>query len=157
MTFSRISLVILSSSLVLALSACGGGGGGDSQGETGAAFSAKFNAGQTSLNSSSGIATTTATDAFDEKYLDQGVKKADIAAAVSTTSQAAAVSPDLSFFPMAQVSNVVVSGCDSGICTLTGTLTNADADTTTVDFTTKVKFYSGLVLLYGDQAATPSI
>jgi hypothetical protein len=50
---------------------------------------------------------------------------------------------------------VTISGCDAAnVCTLTATLTNADADTTTVSFTTRVSFSNNKFRLLGDQKQT---
>jgi hypothetical protein len=51
-----------------------------------------------------------------------------------------------------------LTGCDTkDICTLTGTLTNSDADITSVEFSTKVLVMSGVAYLYGDQSSNTSI
>jgi lipopolysaccharide export system protein LptA len=56
---------------------------------------------------------------------------------------------------MASLSEVSIDACDANnVCTLTGTLTNSDADTTSVTFTTQVKITDGKVRLYGDQLSS---
>ena len=98
------------------------------------------------------------TESFDTAYLDAGLKKTDLVATVSLNAQTLGTNPELSLFPTSSVSKGTVSNCDANnICTFSGTLTNTDADTTSVDFTTKVKNVNGALYLYGDQSATTSI
>jgi hypothetical protein len=64
----------------------------------------------------------------------------------------------LSLFPLAQITSAVISNCDANnVCTLSATLVNSDADTTSVDFSTKVILVAGAFYFYGDQSSTPSI
>lgn len=154
MTLYRISTLVVAATGLLVLGACGSDRGPDPD-TTG--FLAKFNAGLSALGTAGTIAGSAVADVFDENYLDMGAKKADLVAALSATSQAAGANPDLSLFPMAQVTNATLTGCDSDTCTLNGTITNSDADTTAVDFSTKVKVVNGVVYLYGDQSATAPI
>jgi hypothetical protein len=140
------------------LTACGGGDGGITTTSAAAAFSANVNSAFSALATTAGLTSSAIADLFDASYLDAGLKKSDVLALLSADSQALATSPDLPLFPMAMVSNVTMTNCDSaGICMLNGTLTNADADTTAVDFSTKVKFINGMVYFYGDQSASAAI
>jgi hypothetical protein len=139
------------------LTACGGGDGITTT-SAAAGFSANVNSAFAALATTAGLTSSAIADLFDASYLDAGLKKSDVLALLSADSQALAASPDLSLFPMAMVSNVTMTNCDSaGICMLNGTLTNTDADTTAVDFSTKVKFINGMVYFYGDQSATAAI
>jgi hypothetical protein len=144
-------------SALLTLSACGGSSALDLEAAA-AAFSTKFNSALASLTSSVGLNSQALTNLFDDKFLDGGSNKSQLLNMVTESSTALATSPDLSLFPMAAVTNVKLTGCDSNyVCTLNGTLTNSDADTTTVDFSTKVIVIAGVVYLYGDQSLTTSI
>lgn len=153
MKFHRIPLLVIATSSLLILSACGSSG--DSEPES---LVSRFNALLTSVNTSSGLASPAVTNVMDQNYLDMGTTRTDVLAALSANSQALGTTPELSLFPMAQVSNATISGCDgNNICNLNGTLTNTDVDSTSVDFTTKVKVVSGVAYLYGDQSSTASI
>lgn len=150
----RISALAVLASGLLLLSACGGSH--DSSPDT-TSFVSRFNASMTALGAAGTIAASGTQDLFDEKYLDMGFKKADVVAVLSAVPQASAASPELSLFPMSQLTNATVTACDGDVCTLNATLTNSDVDTTAVDFSTKVKVIDGVVYLYGDQAATATI
>jgi hypothetical protein len=159
-----ISKRVFSSSLilstVLALGACGGNGAsGTVNLETVATeFSTKISSALAELASSVGLTSKASPNLFDEKFLDGGFTKADLVNSLAANSTALGTNPDLSLFPIAAVTNVKLTGCDTkDICTLTGTLTNSDADTTTVDFSTKVIVLGGVVYFYGDQSSTTSI
>lgn len=157
----RIFLVVAALSAATLLAACGGGGGSVSS-PTGAeladSFTAKYSSGLLATNTSAGLSTAAVADSFDAAYLDAGLKKADVLATLSLNSQTLGTNPELSLFPVSSVSKGVVSNCDANnICTFSATLTNADADSTVVDFTTKVKIVNGSLYLYGDQSATTSI
>ena len=81
-----------------------------------------------------------------------------VLAVFKANSDALATTPELSLFPLAQVTNPVITFCDgNNVCTLNATLVNSDADITSVDFSTKVIIVSGVVYFYGDQSSTPSI
>ena len=157
MKFYRTPLFAIVTSVVVIASACGGAS--DSQATDAAAlFTSKFNAVMSAIGTSSGLTSSAVADVFDEKYLDMAVAKTDVLAALSATSKALGAEPNLSLFPMVQLSNATVTNCDANnICTLNATLTNSDVDTTSIDFVTKVKVISGVVYLYGDQATTTSI
>ncbi len=153
----RIPLLIIAASGLVILSACGGGSENSTTTEP-ASFVSKYNAVLTALDTPSGLTSPSVAGLFDEKYLDMGFAKTNVLAALSDTSTGLATNPELSLFPMTQVSNAMLTNCDANdICTLNATITNSDADTTSVDFTTKVKVVAGVVYLYGDQSSTASI
>jgi hypothetical protein len=147
-------------SAVLTLSACGGTGvSGAAYLEAAATnFSTNMSSLISALTTSAGLNSKTLTDLFNTKYLDGGFTKADLVTSLTDNATALGTTPELSLFPLAAISNTKLTGCDSNdICTLTGTLTNSDADTTSIDFSTKVIDDSGVVYLYGDQSSTSSI
>jgi hypothetical protein len=156
-----ISKRVFSSSLILStvltLTACGGSSGIDIESAV-TEFSSKITTALADLASSTGLNSKALPNLFDEKFLDQGLTKADIVNTLAANATALGTSPELSLFPMVSVTNSKLSGCDNNnICNLTGTLTNSDADTTTVDFSTKVIVLGGVVYFYGDQSSTTSI
>jgi hypothetical protein len=159
MNLSRTSLSTIFVSALMTLSACG-----DSSSVSGSSagladsFAAKGNAAYAALASVSGLTSTAVADLFDAKYLDMGVTKAALLDVLKANSAALSTTPELSLFPLAQVTNPVITFCDgNNVCTLNATLVNSDADTTSVDFSTKVIIVSGVVYFYGDQSSTPSI
>jgi hypothetical protein len=118
-------------------------------------FVSKLNSAVAGLGTSAGLASSSVIGLFDTAFLDSGTSRVDVKAALDRNANALAASPDLSLFPLANISGVTVSNCDSSnICTLTGTLTNTDADTTEVAFTTKVKNVNGAYYFFGDQLAS---
>jgi hypothetical protein len=164
MNFQRTFSSAFVFSTVLALSACGGGSGGssssgfDSLPALASTFASQFTSGLSSLNASAGLNSRAVPDLFDARYLDGGFTRADVSASLTANAQALGTSPDLSLFPTAGITNAVLTGCDTnGICTLNATLTNSDAETTTVNFSTRVAIINGQVYLYGDQSSTTSI
>jgi hypothetical protein len=102
---------------------------------------------------SAGLMSTTTADLLDSAYKDSGVTQPAQIAYQKAQADAMTAYSDLSGFAGFKLSNVQVFGCDaSNVCTMTATLTNADADTTTADITTKVKVGSdGKIRLFGDQ------
>lgn len=153
MTLHRIPLLVIGASAVMALAACGSSG--DPEPET---LVSKWNTVLASLGTSSGLASPAVTNVVEQNFLDMGTTRADVLTALSQTSQALSANAELSLFPAMQVSNAKLSNCDgNGVCTLNATLTNADVDSTAIDFTTKVKIVSGVAYLYGDQSATDAI
>jgi hypothetical protein len=117
------------------------------------AFSTAFANGLASLNAYAGLTSAAVADLFDASYLDGGLSKADVMAALQSEAQASAISPDFPSFAQVTVSGITISNCIAAtqVCTLSGTLTNNDADTTSVTFTTQVKL-SDKPRLFGDQA-----
>ena len=163
MNLSRTSLSTIFVSALMTLSACGDSSSvSDSSAgiadSFAASFAAKGNAAYAALASVSGLTSTAVADLFDSKYLDMGVTKAALLDALKANSAALSTTPELSLFPLAQVTNPVISNCDgNNVCTLNATLVNSDADTTSVDFSTKVILVAGAFYFYGDQSSTPSI
>lgn len=163
MNLYRISSSIIVVSALLTLSACGGGddvsvNSPQNLPALAASFGTRINAGLSTLGTSIGLSSKAVADVFDAQYLDMGFTKTNLLDALTANSAALSTNPELSLFPLAEVSNPALSNCDANdICTLSATLVNSDADTTSVDFTVKVKVVSGVVYLYGDQASTTSI
>jgi hypothetical protein len=156
MNISRTSLSAIVVSALITLSGCGGG----SYSNTVAAdsFAAKVNAAYGALATLSGLTSTAVADLFDAKYLDMSLTKTIVLDALKANAVALGTTPELSLFPLAQITSPVISNCDANnVCTLNATLVNSDADTTSVDFSAKVIIVSGVVYFYGDQSSTPSI
>jgi len=157
-----ISKKVFSSSLILSamltLIACGGNNYLSLE-DAATDLSTKIGTYLSELTSSAGFNTKALPNLFAEKFLDGGFTKADLENSLTANSTALVTNPELSLFPIATVTNAKLSGCDSNnICTLNGTLTNSDADTTSVDFSTKVLVsVGGVIYFYGDQSSTSSI
>jgi hypothetical protein len=156
-----ISKRVFSSSIVLStlltLSACGGGSTTIDLQATATDFSARVSSSLSALTSSAGLKSQALLDLFDEKFLDGGFTRADLVSLLSTNATTLETNTELSLFPMATVTNAKVTCGDTNICTLTGTITNSDADTTSVDFSTKVLVNTRGVFFYGDQSSTTTL
>jgi hypothetical protein len=144
--------------LMALLSACGGGGSsGTFQASTAVttSFASAYTAGLSGLTAFAGLNSTTLADLFDNAFLDSGSTKADVVAALQSEAQAAATSPDFPSFAQITISDISITNCVAAtqVCTLSGTLTNKDVDTTSVPFTTQVKL-SDKARLFGDQSAS---
>ena len=152
----RIPFFAIAAGALTILNACGGGSSSPTADAT--TLLSTTNLFLAGLGTTSGLNSTTSNDLFDAKYLDMGVKKADVLASLSANATALPENPDLSLFPAAQISNATFTNCSSdAVCTMTATFTNSDIDVTAVDISTKVKLVSGILYLYGDQSATSSI
>jgi hypothetical protein len=138
-------------SLLGGLAACGGGGGGESLGET---FTQNYGTALAATTTPAGVNSVALKDSFDEKFLDAGYTKAQVVANLDQDAQAMAT-PEYSLFPQLALSDASVGSCGSdNVCTLTGNLTNTDADTTTVPVSVRVVLTNGGYRLYGDQKAS---
>ena len=154
MQMKKLGGVLATVGLASVLAACGGGGGGDIT-LPGPALAQSYGGALAATGTSSGINSVALKDSFDDRYLDAGVTKAAVAAALDQDAQAMAASAEYSGFPGTALSDVVVDKCNAdGVCTLTGTLTNADADATSVPFSVQVINVGGTLRLYGDQKTT---
>jgi hypothetical protein len=155
LNFNQVRTTAFSIVVVSMLSACGGG---DSSHATPSAsvmndFSTAYASGVAKLTSYAGLTSTSFADTFDSAYLDSGLSKADVMAALQSEAQATATSPDFPSFAQVTLSDLNISNCDGStqVCTLTGTLSNSGVETTSVPFTTQVKL-SDKARLYGDQS-----
>lgn len=141
------------------LAACGGGSGGSTAGSSGDtaqqnAFITAYTNGLKALNTYTGLVSSSFVDLFSDTFLDAGYTKSLVRDNLAAEAVATAVAPDLSLFPMVNLSDVAITNCNAAnVCTLTATATNTDADTTAVTFTTQVQYINGKFQLYGDQGS----
>ncbi|WPB56258.1 hypothetical protein [Xylophilus sp. GOD-11R] len=151
--------------VVALLTACGGsndpvvsgGTGGGTTPTPAAQFATDYSAGVAALNTTAGLSNTAFLDTIDDGFLDAGYTKPVMRTQLAQEAAARVANPDL-VFPGVTLTNVTISGCDAnGVCTLTATATNADADTTVAPFTTKVRLTANKYRLYGDQALAPTV
>lgn len=134
-----------------------GCGGGDSSPDSIETFKSAYASSLAGLSSPAVLSGASVQDLFDTKFLDSGFTRADIVAALNSEASATQNASDYSSIPQVTLVNATVSDCVSGpdyLCTLTGTLTNGDADTTSIPFTTKLRLTEGKLRLYGDQLAS---
>lgn len=157
--------ISLASSLLVLLAACGGGGddappqasgnGSPSDPAKQAAFATDYGSGLSALNTPAGLTNKAFLDLFDDAFLDAGYTKPQVADNLTQEAAAMALSKELSSFAAVKLSAVAISDCDAkNVCTLTATLTNSDADATSVSFTTRLNFSNGKFRLLGDQKTT---
>ena len=132
LTLSAItSLTALSAAALL--SACGGDSPPTASEVPITSFIAAYNA---SLKSATSLNTPAFLDLFDDAFLDDGYKKADLIANVKADVDAVAANPTAlafdSLYPQISLEDATLSGCDdkSGICTLTASYVNPAADAT---------------------------
>jgi hypothetical protein len=138
-------------SLVLGLAACGG----SDDGADTAALPTAYNSGLAVLNTKAGLQSAAFADLFDPAFLDAGYTKAQLVDNLAQDAASTSVSADLSMFPTASLANASIGNCSSsGICILTATLTNTDADATEVPFTVQVMLSNGSYRLLGDQKSS---
>jgi hypothetical protein len=144
--WSRAALTLVAAA---ALAACGGGDGPDSVvGVTPYATAI----GQ--ANSAAGLGSTALQSSFAAAYLDAGMTQAQLMDALGKDA-AAFGTTGYSGLPVAGLTDVAIGNCNaSSVCTLTGTLTNADADATAVPFSTQVVLESGNYRVLGDQKSS---
>jgi len=156
MNLSRTSLSTIVVSALMTLSGCGGGS--YSSAAAADTFATRVNAAYASLATVSGLTSTAVADLFDSKYLDMSFTKTIVLDALKASAAALGTTAELSLFPLAQITSPVISNCDANnVCTLNAILVNSDADTTSVEFSTKVIIVSGVIYFYGDQSSTPAI
>jgi len=156
----------IAGSLISMLAACGGGDDDvTSDADAQSSFISAYTTGLDALGSYAGLVSGKFRDLFDAGYTDGDVTKTAVVAALDSEVTVLQSSPDFVFpaFPMAKLSKASIGNCDSAtkICTLTGTLSNSDADptgadasaVTEVNFTTQVRYDAdGKVRLLGDQS-----
>jgi hypothetical protein len=157
LTFTRNLVAI---GLATSLTACGSSGDSTPAAPTAPAVDAAavtnlttaLNSGLTALATVAGLKSTAFADLFAATFLDAGYTKALIQSNLSQDATALAATADLISFPGLAFSNGAISNCNtSNVCTLTGTLSNKDADVTETPFTTQVLYSNGKYLLLGDQ------
>ena len=141
--------------LVIGMTGCGGGKGVTSDAtET---LKASYTAGLAGMSTPAVLTGNDLQDLFDSKFLDFGFTRADIVAALNGEAAAIQGAGGYSGVPQLTLSSASVTDCmsvaEAYICTLSGSLTNSDTDTTTVPFTTQVRMVDGKLRLYGDQSA----
>jgi hypothetical protein len=140
----------------LALAGCGGGGGsGGNPADTSSASSADYATVLSKLNTTDGLTSSAAANVFDNNYLDSGMTKPQVVDALAGEAAALGSDSEHSLFPQATLENAKLSDCDAkGVCTLTGTLRNNDADDTSVPISIQVvSTGNGGYRLLGDQLA----
>ena len=131
------------------LSACGGSDGPDAMAGASAYASALAQ-----TNSAAGATSPALQSALAADYLDAGVTRAQVLDALGKDA-AGFGTAEFSGLPGVTLTDVNVSGCNaSNVCTLTGTLANADADTTAVPFSTQIVLDNGSYRVLGDQKSS---
>jgi len=162
MNLSRISLsliflTVLVSALIT-LSDFGSGSGSESTAAADDSLAAKANATYAAPVATGGLTPAAVADRFDPKPLDMTFTKTLVSDALKVNSAVLGTNSEPSLFPVTQVTNPVISNCDSkNVCTLKATLVNSDADITSVDFSTKVILVSGVFYFYGEPFSPPSL
>lgn len=131
------------------LAACGGSGGPDP-----VAGATSYANAIAQMNSATGVNSPALQSALATDYLDTGMTRAQVLDALAKDA-AGFGSADYSGLPLAGLTDVAISACNpSNVCTLTGTLTNSDADTTAVPFSTHVVLEDGNYRVLGDQKSS---
>jgi|GEM_PF-1339666 len=159
MNLSRTSLsAILLTVVVSAVIALSGfDSGSDSTAAADESLATKADAATAAPVASSGLTSTAVADRIVAEHPDMSFTKTIVPDVLDANSVGLATNSELTPVPSTQVTNPVISNCDSTkICTLNATLVNSDVDITSVDFSTKVILVSGVYYFYGDQFSTPS-
>lgn len=153
MNKSSLRVLLAALAAASALAACGGGGSSPDVPTAPATGAATYATLLSQLSTPAGLTSSQAASVFDDNYLDSGMTKPQVIDALGKEGVALAGVAEHSLFPQASLSDVQVSGCDTNnVCTLTGTLVNSDADSTSVQFSTKVVNNNGTYRLLGDQS-----
>ena len=158
MTKSSLRALLGAVAAASVLAACGGGGSSSPALTTDAnttpgTGATTYAALLSQLSTPAGLASAQAASVFHDDYLDSGMTKPQVVEALGQEGAALSAVPGHSLFPQAALSDVQVTGCDANnVCTLTGTLLNSDADSTSVQFSTKVVNSNGTYRLLGDQS-----
>ena len=130
------------------LAACGGSDGPDP-----VAGANDYASAIAQMNSAAGVGSPALQAAIATDYLDAGMTRAQVVDALG--KDAAGFGGGFSGLPVAGLTDVAVTGCNaSNVCTLTGTLTNADADATAVPFSTQIVLENGSYRVLGDQKSS---
>jgi hypothetical protein len=144
--WSRAALCIGASAV---LAACGGGDGPDS-----VAGLTPYATAIAQTNTAAGLNSSALQSSFASGYLDAGMTQAQLMDALGKDA-AGFASAESSGLPVASLTDVAIGNCNSNsVCTLTGTLTNSDADATAVPFTTQVVLEGGNYRVLGDQKSS---
>jgi hypothetical protein len=131
------------------LAACGGSDGPDP-----VAGANGYASALAQMTSAAGVNSPALQSALATDYLDAGIARAQVLDALGKDATGFG-SADFSGLPVAILTDVTVTACNaSNVCTLTGTLANADADTTAVPFSTQIVLDNGSYRLLGDQKSS---
>lgn len=131
------------------LAACGGSDGPDA-----VAGATSYANAIAQMNSATGVTSPALQEALAAGYLDSGMTRAQVLDALGKDA-AGFGSADYSGLPLTSLTDVAVTACSpSNVCTLTGTLTNSDADTTAVPFSTQIVLENGTYRVLGDQKSS---
>lgn len=142
----RVAAVTLAATALLV--ACGGGGDDF-------ASNAAVNQYASGLAQSGAALASAAPQAFASSYLDAGMTRTQLVEALQQDAAAAGSDVSFSGFPAGSLTDVTMTNCnEKNVCTLSGTLTNSDADTISVAFSTQVVLENGSYRLFGDQQAS---
>lgn len=155
----RVAVAAVTSAMVL--SACGGS---SEKGVTIAqkdSFKSAYTTGLDGTSTAAGLNSADLQDLFDTKYIDSGLNRSDVVAALNGEASAllAAATSGHSGVPRVALSDVSVTNCiDNGngayTCSLTATVTNTDADTTAATLSSSLRMVDGKLRLLGDQITT---
>lgn len=144
----------VATSLVVSLvTACGGGD--SAVADPRATFAAAFASNIAALTTTAALQGTALLDLVDSTFLDGGYTKSQMADNFAKDAASLSGAAAVSLFPGVTITNpqVICEG-NATVCTFSGTISNADADTTETTFTTPVIFSNGAYRLRGDQASS---
>jgi hypothetical protein len=149
------SHLALGASLLTLLSACGSDAAPPASTAKIDDFVAQYNR---QLASVTTMNTAEFADLVDDQFLDGGYDKAQMLANLKADAAAQADAgngiPGDQIFPLLAIKDASVSNCNdaTGVCTLTATYVNPDADATSATATVPVRWgKDGRFRLYGDQ------
>lgn len=148
MTQKKRQGAILMLGLAAVLTGCGGGG--DTMGSSEGSSNLISAYGSALASTSSKMDAQGLQQSFHGSFLDAGYPKAQVDENIAADAQAYAQA-EYSGFANLKLSDATIGDCVENICTLSGTLTNSDADTTSIPFSVRVINTGGVVRIYGDQ------
>jgi hypothetical protein len=154
MTFKNRLRTGAALALLTGLAACGGGSSSSNNSSSAppADLAQTYASALAATGTPAGLSSPALKDSFAESFLDAGYTKAELVANVDADALALSQSTEFSAFPQLTLSDATITGCGAdNVCTLSGTLTNGDADTTSVPFSVRVIRSDGAYRLHGDQ------
>jgi hypothetical protein len=155
---SQFKTSLLTGMVLIGLAACGGGSdtvSSPNSVDPSLTFTDAYSRSVAALNTVSGLQSTALLDLVDATFLDAGYTKKQMADNFAADAASLSGAIAVSLFPNTKTTNMAIKCIGTSLqCTLSGTISNSDVDTTETNFTTQVIYKDGAFHLLGDQASS---